>query len=152
IVGAKVQVLHRESFDPRTFGRGGQRGGNGAAPADGGNNAGGRGRRGGPDQEFTAADRQRFEAMRARVTPKPLADTVSTGGDGRYTVSGDAFVSADLTIAVSHAQYAPAVERRTWQAAVGDLALADIVLHDGVMVAGIVVDDADQPVAGAEVS
>lgn len=157
IAGAKVLVQYRQGFGQGGpgFGGRGNRGGNNGGPGGQGAPGGtgmqdlfGRGRRG---QELTPAQQAQMEDLRSRFRPQPVGEPVLTAGDGSYRLSGDAFSNASLTIAVTHPQYAPAVERRDWQQAMGELKVADIVLHAGVVVTGTVVDDGEHPVVAAEV-
>ncbi len=157
IARARVQVLHRQDF-MAAFTQAREAGGNAPQGGRGGMREmfqGMQGQRGpggrGPGGEISAEDRQRFEEMRARFQAQPVADAVLTGADGTYALSGKAYEAADLTIVATHESYAPAIERRQWQAAMGELGIDDLVLQDGLVITGVVVDDGQVALAGAEV-
>lgn len=101
---------------------------------------GGRGGRGG-DADWQATFRQR-----------DFGKQVVTGADGTFRLAGRTFTrGAAVEIAVTHDDFAPAVENRDWQPEMGELAIPDIVLGAGSLVTGLVTGPFGTPVAAATV-
>jgi protocatechuate 3,4-dioxygenase beta subunit len=121
IAGAEVRVLQRERIDFERVFRGGPPG------------------------------RERGASLRARFQRRPLAPPVLTAADGTFTLRGGSFAEAELAIAARDGRRAPAVVLRTWRDTGAALELGDIVLPQGRMLRGVVVDDGGVPIRGAEV-
>jgi len=130
IAGASVQANYRRSFS-RALRRGGDFGAlfrNGSENRDRG-----------------------LAQLRDRFRSQPLSDAVTSAADGSFQLHGEAYQEASLTIAAAHHQYAPTVVRREWNSDAGELRLADIVLDNGIVVDGVVRDDAGTPIVDARV-
>ena len=91
------------------------------------------------------------EEMRERFRRRPLTKSVRTERDGTFVLRGRSFEAVEISVAAMHTQLAPRVVNRTWEATEGALQVGDILLDEGLSVRGVVLDDAGQPVSGAEV-
>jgi protocatechuate 3,4-dioxygenase beta subunit len=102
-----------------------------------------------------------FEGMRGRdfgggergraLRRRPVAESVRTDREGRFTLQGRAFAASTLDVVVAHKDYAPATVQREWQRRDGIVELGDITVATGALVSGFVVDKNGQGIEGAEV-
>lgn len=147
----------------RNRGRGGPTGRESGRGEQSGRDRGGRGRRGrtstasakgdkGAKGETSESPEERMRSRMAQFQLKKQPGAVRTDEDGRFELQGYFRARSSFEIRVDHEVYVPKTVRRRAEKEDKDTEeVRDIVLDRGAVIAGVVVDEFDRPVANAKV-